>query len=169
VLYPILALVTIASATGLTSAPAGPHTVLWPKSLYAYSIVVPPGWRTQETTESAAFMVYPPDKSCAIVVSWVEFPDSGRTTDSVAEKAAAGAKVEHFEAAGTGAISGIKGRAYSGRLQGDNSTWAIKSIYVQVRPTVWAIEVVKWRQTATAAQRAACTAAAEGVTLNYHH
>ena len=91
--YPILALVTIASATGLTSAPARPHTVLWPKPSYAYSIVVPPGWRTQEITESAAFMVYPPDKSCAIVVSWVEFPGvPGRTTDSVAEKAAAGAR-----------------------------------------------------------------------------
>jgi hypothetical protein len=39
---------------------------------------------------------------------------------------------------------------------------------VKLRPTVWAIEVVKWRQTATAAQRTACTAASEGVTLNYH-
>jgi hypothetical protein len=114
-------------------------------------------------------MVYPPDKSCAIVVSWVEFPEgSGRTTDSVAEKAAADAKIEHFGAVGIGTISGIKGKTYWGRLQGDNSTWAIKSTYVQLRPTVWAIEVVKWRQTATAAQRAACAAASEGVTLNYH-
>ena len=167
--YPILALVTLASATGLTSAPARPHTVLWPKSLYAYSIVVPSGWRTQETTDGAAFMVYSPDKSCAIVVSWVEFPDSGRTTYSVAEKAAADARVDHFKAAGTGSISGIRGKVYSGRLQGDNSTWAIKSTYVQLRPTVWAIKAVKWRQSATAAQRAACTAASEGVTLNYHH
>jgi hypothetical protein len=55
-----------------------------------------------------------------------------------------------------------------GRLQADNSTWAIKSTYVQLRPTVWAIEVVKRRRTATAAQRAACNAASEGVTLNYH-
>jgi hypothetical protein len=169
VCYPILALLTLASATGLTSAPARPHTVLWPKSLYAYSIVVPPGWRTQEAPEGAAFMVFPPDKSCAIVVTRVEFPEvPALTTDSVAEKAAAGAKIEHFAPAGTVTISGIKGKAYSGRLQADNSTWAIQSTYVQLRPTVWAIEVVKWRQTATAAQRTACTAASEGVTLNYH-
>ena len=167
--YPILALFTIVSAAGLPSAPARPYTVLWPKSLYAYSILVPPGWRTQEEPEGAAFMVYPPDKSCAIVVTWVEFPEnSGRTTDSVAEKAAAGAKVEHFRRAGTGTISGIKGKTYSGRLQADNSTWAIESTYVQLRPTVWATKVVKWRHTATAAQRAACAAASEGVTLNYH-
>lgn len=167
--YPILALLTIASATGLTSAPAQPHTVLWPKSLYAYSIQVPPGWGTEETPDGAVFMIYPPDKSCAIAVTWVEFPEvSGLTTDSVAENAAAGAKIEHFGPAGTGTISGTKGKAYSGRLQADNSTWAIKSTYVQLRPTVWAIEVVKWRQTATAAQRAACTAGSEGVTLNYH-
>jgi hypothetical protein len=165
----LLALLTTASATGLTGAPAQPHTVLWPKSVYAYSILVPPGWRTQEASDGAAFMVYPPDKSCAIVVTRVEFPEvSGRTTDSVAEKAAAGAKIEYFGPAGTGTISGTKGKAYSGRLQADNSTWEVKSTYVQLRPTVWAIEVVKWRQTATAAQRAACTAASEGVTLNYH-
>ena len=168
--YPILALLTVASASGLPSAPTRPHTVLWPKSLYAYSILVPPGWRTQEAPEGAAFMVFPPDKSCAIVVARVEFPeDSGRTTDSVAEKAAAGAKIEHFGPAGTGTISGTKGKAYSGRLQADNSTWAIRSTYVQLRPTVWAIKAVKWRQTATAAQRVACTSASEGVTLNYHH
>jgi hypothetical protein len=162
------ALLTTASVTGLSSVPARPHTVLWPKSVFAYSILVPPGWRTQEAAEGAAFMVYPPDKSCAIVVSWVEFPEvSSRTTDSVAEKAAAGAKIEHFGPAGTGTISGIKGKAYSGSLQADNSTWAIKSTYVQLRPTVWAIEAVKWRLTATTAQRAACTAASEGVTLNY--
>jgi len=114
-------------------------------------------------------MVFPPDKSCAIVVTRVEFPEvPALTTDSVAEKAAAGAKIEHFAPAGTGTISGIKGKAYSGRLQADNSRWAIQSTYVRLRPTVWAIEVVKWRQTATAAQRAACTAASEGVTLNYH-
>jgi hypothetical protein len=166
----VLAPLTIASATGLTSAPARPHTVLWPKSLYAYSIVVPPGWRTQEEPESAAFMVYPPDKSCAIVVTLVEFPEvSGRTTDSVAEKAATGAKIERFEPVGTGTISGNRGKVYSGRLQADNSTWAIKSTYVQLRSTVWAIKAVKWRQTATAAQRVACTSASEGVTLNYHH
>ena len=92
---------------------------------------------------------------------------SGRTTDSVAENAAAGAKIEHFGPAGTGTISGTKGKAYSGRLEADNSTWEVKSTYVQLRPTVWAIEVVKWRQTATAAQRAACTAASAGVTLNH--
>jgi hypothetical protein len=114
-------------------------------------------------------MVYPPDKTCAIVVIWVEFPEvSDRTTDSVAENAAAGAKIEHFGPAGTGTISGIKGKAYSGSLQADNGTWAIKSTYVQLRPTVWAIEAVKWRQTATTAQQAACTAASEGVTLNHH-
>ena len=78
------ALLTTASVTGLSSVPARPRTVLWPKSVYAYSILVPPGWRTQEAADGAAFMVYPPDKSCAIVVSWVEFPEvSGRTTDSV--------------------------------------------------------------------------------------
>jgi hypothetical protein len=115
-------------------------------------------------------MIYPPDKSCAIVVSWVEFPEvSGRTTDSLAEKAAAGAKIEHFEPVGTGTISGNRGKVYSGRLQADNSTWVIKSTYVQLRPTVWAIKAVKWRQTATAAQRAACAAASEGITLNYRH
>jgi hypothetical protein len=169
VCYPILALLTFASATGLTSSPTRPHTVLWPKSLYAYSILVPPGWRTQEAPEGAAFMFFPSDKSCAIVVSWVEFPEvPGRTTDSLAENAAAGAKIEHFAPVGAGTISGIKGKAYSGRLQADNSTWAIRSTYVQLRPTVWAIEVVKWRQTATGAQRAACTAASKGVTLNYH-
>ena len=168
--YPLLALLTMASATGSTSAPARPHTVLWPKSLYAYSILVPPGWRTQDSPEVAAFMIYPPNKSCAIVVTWAKFPEAfGRTTDSVAEKAAAGAKITQFTPAGTGTISGIKGKAYSGRLQADNSTWEIKSTYVQLRPTTWAIEVVKWRQTATAAQRAACTAASEGVMLNYHH
>ncbi|MGA7232611.1 MAG: hypothetical protein WBX95_16965 [Xanthobacteraceae bacterium] len=114
-------------------------------------------------------MIYPPDKSCAVAVTWVKFPEvSGRTTDSVAEQAAAGAKIEHFGPAGTGTISGTKGKAYSGGLQADNSTWAIKSTYVQLRPTVWAIEIVKWRQTATATQRAACTAASKGVTLNYH-
>ena len=156
--------------TGLTSMPARPHTVLWPESVYAYSILVPPDWTTQETPDGAAFMVYPPDKSCAIAVSWVEFPKaSGQTADSMAANAAAGAKVEHFEAAGVGTISGIKGKAYSGRLQWDNSTWAIKSTYVQLRPTVWAIKVVKWRQTVSAAQRATCTAASEGITLNYHH
>ena len=69
----LLAPLTIASTTGLTSMPARPHTVLWPKSVYAYSILVPPGWRTQEAPEGTAFMVYPPDKSCAFVVSWVEF------------------------------------------------------------------------------------------------
>jgi hypothetical protein len=158
-----------ASPVGLNSALARPHTVLWPQSLYAYSILVPPGWRTQEAPESAAFMVYPPDQACAIVVTLVEFPEgSGRTTDSVAAKAAADAKVERFEPAGTGTISGIKGKAYSGTLQADNSAWAIKSTYVQLRPTIWAIKIVKWRETATAAQRAACTAASEGVTLNYH-
>ena len=167
--YPILALLTFASATGLASAPTRPDTVLWPKSLYAYSIRVPPGWSTQEAAEGAAFMVFPPDKSCAIVVTRVELPEvPALTTDSVAEKATAGAKIEHFAPVGTGTISGIKGKAYSGRLQADNSTWAIQSTYVQLRPNVWAIEVVKWRQTATAAQRAACTAASEGVTLNYH-
>lgn len=167
--YPIFALLTVASATGSTSAPVGPHTVLWPKSSYIYSILVPPDWKTQEAPEGAAFMVFPRDKSCAIVVSWVEFPEvADRTTDSIAEKAAAGAKVEHFGPAGTGTISGIKGRAYSGRLRADNSTWVIKSTYVQLRPTVWAIEVVKWRQTVTTAQQTACTAAAQGVTLNYH-
>jgi hypothetical protein len=169
VCYPIIALLTMASATGLTWAPARPHTVLWPKSLYAYSILVPPGWRTQEAAEGTAFVVYPPDKSCAIAVTWLEFPEgSGRTTDSVAKKAAAGAKVTQFAPAGTGTISGIKGKTYSGRLQADNSTWEIKSTYVQLRPTTWALEVVKRRLTATAAQRAACTAASEGVTLNYH-
>jgi len=169
VCFPVLALLTIASATGVTSPPARSHTVLWPKSLYAYSILVPPGWKTQEEPEGTAFMIYPPDKSCAIVVTWVKFPEvSGRTTDSLAEKAAAGAKIEHFSPAGTGTISGIKGKVYSGRLEADNSTWVIKSTYAQLRPTVWAIEVVKWRQTATAAQRAACSAASEGVTLNYH-
>ena len=82
--YPILALLTFASATGLTSAPTRPHTVLWPKSLYAYSIRVPPGWRTQEAPEGAAFMVFPPDKSCAIVVTRVEFPEvPALTTESV--------------------------------------------------------------------------------------
>jgi hypothetical protein len=168
VCYPILALLTLASATGLTSAPARPHTVLWPKSLYTYSIVVPPGWRARETPEGVAFMVYPPDRSCTIAVTRVEFPEvSGRTTDSVAENAAAGAKIEHFGPAGTGTISGTKGKAYSGRLEADNSTWEVKSTYVQLRPTVWAIEVVKWRQTATAEQRAACTAASAGVTLNH--
>jgi hypothetical protein len=45
--------------------------------------------------------------------------------------------------------------------------WEVKSIYVQLRPTVWAVEVLKWRETATAAQQAASTAASEGVTLNY--
>jgi hypothetical protein len=69
VCYPVLALVTIASATGVTSPPAHAHTVLWPKSMYAYSIQVPPGWRTQEAPDGAAFMIYPPDKSCAIVVT----------------------------------------------------------------------------------------------------
>src|SRR5262249_33959460 len=114
-------------------------------------------------------MIYPPDKSCAIVVAWVEFPeDSGRAADSMAKKAAAGAKIDHFRRAGTGTISGTKGKTYSGRLQADNSTWAIKSTYVQLRPTVWATEVLKWRHTATMAQRAACTAASKGITLNYH-
>jgi hypothetical protein len=87
----------------------------------------------------------------------------------VAEKAAAGAKIERFEPVGTGTISGHRGKVYSGSQQADNSTWAIKSTYVQLRPTVWAIKAVKWRQTATAAQRVACTSASEGVTLNYHH
>jgi hypothetical protein len=165
----LLIAVSVASATGLTSAPAPPHTVLWPKSVYAFSILVPTGWMTWEAPEGAAFMVYPSDKSCAIVVTWVEFPEAfGRTTDSIAEKAAAGAKIEHFGPAGTDTISGTKGKAYSGRLQADNSTWEIKSTYVQLRPTMCAIRVVKWQQTATAAQRAACTAASEGVTLNFH-
>ncbi len=166
---PVLALVTIASATGVTSEPAHAHTVLWPKSLYAYSIQVPPGWRNQDAPDGAAFMIYPPDKSCAIVVTWVKFPDvSGRTTDSVAERAAAGAKIAQFAPAGTGTISGMKGKLYSGTLQADNSMWVVKSTYVRLRPTVWAVEVLKWRETATAAQQAACTAASEGVTLNYH-
>ena len=86
----------------------------------------------------------------------------------MAEKAAVDAKVDTSRPLAQATISGIKGKAYSGSLQADNSTWAIKSTYVQLRPTVWAIEAVKWRQTATTAQRAACTAASEGVTLNYH-
>jgi hypothetical protein len=98
----------------------------------------------------------------------VKFPDvSGGTTDGVAEKAAAGAKIAQFAPAGTGIISGMKGKVYSGKLQADNSMWEVKSIYVQLRPTVWAVEVLKWRETATAAQQAASTAASEGVTLNY--
>ncbi len=110
---------TIASATGLFSTPARPHTILWPKSVYAYSILVPPGWRTQEEPEGAAFMIYPPDKTCAIVVTWVEFPEvSGRTTDSVAEKAAAGAKVEHFKATG---CRGIKAPGQSSRLMSSSA------------------------------------------------
>src|SRR5262249_46858530 len=157
-----LALLTIVSAAGLPSAPARPYTVLWPKSSYAYSILVPPGWRTQEEPEGAAFMIYPPDKSCAIVVTWVEFPeDSGRTSDTVAKKAAVGAKVQHSRRAGTGTISRTKGKPYSGRLKADNSTWAIKSTSVQLRPTVWATEVVKGRHPATVAQRAVCTAASK--------
>jgi hypothetical protein len=60
---------------------------------------------------------------------WVKFPEvPGPTTDSLAEQAAAGAKIEHFRPTGTG--------TYSGRLQADNSTWAIKSTYVQLRPCV---------------------------------
>jgi hypothetical protein len=113
-------------------------------------------------------MIYPPDKSCAIAVTWLKFPDvSGRTTDSVAEKAAADAKIAQFAPAGTGTMSGMKGKVYSGTLQADNSIWVVKSTYVHFRPTVWAVEVLKWRETATAAQQAACTAASEGITLNY--
>ncbi len=165
---PVLALLTTASATGTTLAPAHAHTVLWPKSSYAYSIQVPDGWREQDAADGAAFMIYPPDKSCAIVVTWLKFPDvSGRTTDSVAEKAAADAKIAQFAPTGTGTISGMKGKVYSGTLQADNSIWIVKSTYVHFRPTVWAVEVLKWRETATAAQQAACTAASEGVTLNY--
>src|SRR5262249_16752102 len=149
---------------GSPSAPALPHTVLWPKSSYAYSILVPPGWRTQEEPEGAAFMIYPPDKSCAIVVTWVEFPeDSDRTADSMAKKAAAGAKIDHFRRAGKARISRTKGKTFGGGLQADNSTGAIKPTYVQLRPTVGATEVVKWRHTAPVAQRAVCTAASKGI------
>ena len=152
-------------------APARADTVLWPKAMHLYTVEVPAGWKTEEFDNGVNLAFYPPDKSCVIVVSYLKNPDeAGRSTDDIANDLAARSGLTQFAAAGAGAISGVKGNAYTGTLKNpaDGATWTVRAILVQLRPTVWAIELVKWRPDTTADQQAACNKAGVGVTLNYH-
>jgi hypothetical protein len=164
-------LVTFASilaAELAVAAPAPAETILWPKEMHLYSIDVPPGWGTNQTDDGVNLQEYPPDKTCSVVFSYLKSAQyAGRSTDSIAMEIAKGARIAQFAASGSGAISGVAGNAYSGVLQNpnDNSTWSAKLIFVPFRPGMWAIQIIKWPQTATAAQQAACNAAAGAVTL----
>jgi hypothetical protein len=169
-LFTLLALIPLLALAARASA-ARAETVQWPESMHLYSIPMPAGWATDQTPEHDNFFLIPPDRSCVVAVTWVKNDkDAGRSTDSVASEVAADAKTESFAPVGPGTISGVKGQAYTGTVQNptDHTTWSLKSTFVKLRPTIWAIVIVKWRQETTPAQRAACDAAASVITLNYH-
>jgi len=130
-----------------------------------------PGWGTTQTDDGVSFQIYPPDKTCSVVASYLKNAQlAGRSTSDMATEIGAKAGLGQFADAGPAVISGVKGEAFSA-TQPDPSgggLWIVRLIFVPLEPGLWAGEFVKWPQSATPAQQAACNAGAEAVTLIKH-
>jgi hypothetical protein len=146
------------------------QTVLFPKTMRLFAVVVPPGWGTNQTDDGVNLQEYPPDKTCSIVVSYVKSAQyAGRSTADLATEIGTKAGFTDFASAGPGAISGVQGEAFSTSLQDSagSGLWDAKLIFVALQPGFWAAEIVKWRHDATPVQQAACDQTSKGVQLIY--